>query len=252
MRCSRKPLAWKDSAELSLKTEEERLARYREQMGKCKIYSPQNGMVAYFVEGDHWGGQSAAIKAGTAVRERQQLMSIPDLSHMQVKTAVHESVVDRVKPGLEATIRLDAFPDRVYRGKVESVAVLPDAGNWLSSDTKVYETIVTIDQEVEQLKPGMTAVVEIHMDYLTNVLCVPVQAIVQRRKDTWCYVADGSGLKRQDVKLGQTNDKFVEICEGLNEGDRLVLNPSAVLGEAAEEQHQIGPEAKSPDADAVE
>ena len=146
-------------------TEEERLARYREQLDKCKIYSPQDGMVAYYVEAIT-GDNPSTIKAGTAVRNRQPLMSIPDLTHMQVKTAVHESVVDRVKPGLTADIRLDAFPDRVYHGTVESVAVLPDPGNWLSSDTKVYETIVTIDEEVEQLKPGMTAVVEIHMDYL--------------------------------------------------------------------------------------
>ncbi len=244
--------AWKESAELSLKREEERLSRYREQLGKCKIYSPQNGMVAYYVEGGRWGGQSALIKAGTAVRERQPLMSIPDLSRMRVKTAVHESVVDRVRPGLEATIRLDAFPDRIYRGTVESVAVLPDPGNWLSSDTKVYETIVTIDQEVEQLKPGMTAVVEIHMNYLANVLCVPVQAIVQRRDASWCYVAERGQLRRQDVTLGQTNDKFVEICEGLQEGDQLVLNPSAVVGEGPEQQQAISPEAKNADVEAIE
>jgi HlyD family secretion protein len=244
--------AWKDSAQLSLKTEEERLVRYREQLGKCKIYSPQNGMVAYYVEDRHWGGQSAVIKAGTALRERQPLMSIPNLSRMQVKMAVHESVVDRVKPGLTGTIRLDAFPDRVYRGTVESVAVLPDPGNWLSSDTKVYETIVTIDQEVEQLKPGMTAVTEIHMDYLPNVLCVPVQAIVQQRSETWCYIADGGLLTRRDLKLGQTNDKFVEVREGLQEGDQLVLNPAAVLGDVADKQDAIGPETKSPDVEAVE
>ncbi len=244
--------AWKESAELSLQREEERLARYRRQLEKCKIYAPQNGMVAYYVEDRPWGGQSGPIKPGTAVRERQPLMSIPDLSHMQVKTAIHESVVDRVRPGLQATIRLDAFPDRVYQGTIKSVAVLPDAGNWLSSDTKVYETIVTIDQEVDHLKPGMTAVVEIHMDYLPDVLCVPVQAIVQRRDDTWCYLGEGSSLRRQDVKLGPTNDKFVQVREGLQEGDPVVLNPSAILNETPEEQHAIGPNATSEDTDVVE
>lgn len=237
-------LAWKESAQMSLDREEERLARYREQLKKCKIYSPQSGMVAYTME-DQFRGQAAPIKAGTAVRERQPLMSIPDLSRMQVKTSIHESVVDRVKPGLATTIRLDAFPDRTYQGTVESVAVLPDAGNWLSADTKVYETIVTIDQEVEHLKPGMTAVAEIHIDYLSNVLSVPVQAIVQRGNNTWCYVAEAGRLRRQDVTLGQTNDKFVQVCDGLNQGDQLVLNPSAVLGDAAEEPHSIGPDAQS-------
>ena len=52
--------AWKDSAELSLKREEERLARYREQLEKCKIYAPQDGMVAYYTEANRWG-QSRAL-----------------------------------------------------------------------------------------------------------------------------------------------------------------------------------------------
>jgi HlyD family secretion protein len=243
--------AWKEAADVSLKREEERLTRYRQQLEKCKIYSPQDGMVAYFADSRPWV-QSAPIKAGVAVRERQPLMSIPDLSHMQVKTSVHESVVDQVKPKLTATVRVDAFPDRVYEGTVESVAVLPDPGNWLSSDTKVYETIVRIDQEVRQIKPGMTAVVEIHMDYLENVLCVPVQAIVQRRSQTWCYVAENGRLRRQDVTLGQTNDKFVQVCEGLQEGDQLVLNPSAIVGEASEGQPAIGPDVKNGDNTAIE
>ncbi len=182
--------AWKESADLSLKRKKN---GWRAIASNWKSARSTRRKTAWWLitwKATARVDNSSTIKAGTAVRERQQLMSIPDLSRMQVKTAVHESVVDRVKPGLETTIRLDAFPDRVYHGQVESVAVLPDPGNWLSSDTKVYETIVTIDEEVEQLKPGMTAVAEIHIDYLKNILCVPVQAIVQRRNDTWCYVAD--------------------------------------------------------------
>ena len=222
--------AWKDSAELSLKREEERLARYREQLEKCKIYAPQDGMVAYHVDANRWG-QSTSIAEGVPVRNQQQLMSIPDLTHMQVNTAVHESVVDRVKVGISATIRVDAFPDRIYRGVVESVAVLPDPGGWLSSDTKVYQTTVTLDEEVTGLKPGMTAVVELHIDHLQNVLAVPVQAIVQRRDENWCYVADNGRVRQQPVKLGQTNDKFVEIVEGLQEGEQIVLNSASILRE---------------------
>ena len=57
--------AWKDSAELSLKREEERLTRYREQLEKCKIYAPQDGMVAYHVDANRWG-QSSHDRRGSA------------------------------------------------------------------------------------------------------------------------------------------------------------------------------------------
>ncbi len=223
-----------DSAEASLEREEERLARYKEQVANCKLYAPQSGMVAYHVEASRWGG-SSSIAEGMAIRDRQPILSIPSLRYMQVKTAVHESTVDRVKMGMPVTVRLDAFPDRQYDGTISSVAVLPDPGGWLSSDTKVYTTIISIDQEldpdVDRLKPGMTAVAEIHIDYLDKVLCVPTQALVQRGDSTWCYVVRKGMPTRCQVVVGDTNDKFVEIRSGLTRGDQVVLNPSAILGD---------------------
>ena len=142
------------------------------------------------------------------------------------------------------------FADRVYHGTVESVAVLPDPGNWLSSDTKVYETIVTIDQEVEQTEAG-------HDRRRGNPHGLPEQRPVRAGAGD-CPAAQmtpgatsrtSGRLRRQDVELGQTNDKFVQVCKGLNEGDQLVLNPSAILSEAPDEQRPIGPDVKSQDAE---
>ena len=216
-----------DSADRALAKEVELLERYRQQLEKCKIYAPQDGMVAYHVEGAVVGG-STSIAEGVAVRDRQPLLTLPDLKRMQVKTAVHESVVDQVRAGQRATVRLDAYPELVYEATVESVAVLPDPGGWMSSDTKVYETIVTIDEDVNRLKPGMTAVVEIHIDHLTDVLCAPVQALVQRGHSTWCYVARDGEIEQRFVEQGRTNDKFIEIRAGLSQGEVVVLNPSVI------------------------
>jgi len=217
-----------------LKKEEERLARYREQVKKCKIYAPQDGMVAYAVSRSRY--YSVEIREGAPVRPQQKILELPNLSKMQVKTAVHESVLDQIKPGLKATIRVEPFPDRIYQGTVESVGVLPDQGGYFGSDTKVYETIVTLDDEVEQLKPGMTAVAEIHVDRLEDVLSVPVQAVVQIGRQTWCYVDNAGRVERRDIELGRTNDKFVEILKGLDQGMRVVLNPMAIIDEAEQKE----------------
>ena len=218
-----------DAAQESLTKETELLARYKDQLEKCKIFAPQDGMIAYA------SGQSRyreEIRPGAAVRRRQPIMNLPNLKRMQVKTSVHESVLDQIKKGLNVSIRVDAFPDRHYQGSVQSVAVLPDQGGWFSSDTKVYPTVVTIDEDVEQLKPGMTAVVEIHVDYLKNVIAVPIQAVMQVEDETWCYVDAGGQPERRCIQVGKTNDKFVEIRDGIREGERVVLNPAAVM-----EQH---------------
>ncbi len=222
--------AAKESADRAYEKEKERFERYKSQLEKCKIYAPQDGMVAYASDDGH-GNRGAVIAQGAFIRQRQEILSIPNLSRAQVNTAVHESVLDQVKPGLPAVIRVDAFADRTYKGTVKSVAVLPDQGGWLASDTKVYKTIVTIDQEVTQLKPGMTAVVEIDIEQLTQVLTVPIQAIVQRADKNWCYIRVNDQLEKREITLGKTNDKFVEIKQGLQDGDVVVLNPMSLVDE---------------------
>jgi RND family efflux transporter MFP subunit len=244
-------LAQADAARLAarqaLVKEREKLDKYQAQLSKCKIYAPHDGMAAYYVERDR-SSRSSAIGEGAFVYERQRLLTLPDLSVMQVRTAVHESVLDQVREGLPTTIKVDAFPDRTYSGTIKSVAVLPDQGGWLSSDIKIYETLVTIDEEVSGLKPGMTAVVEIHVDRLEDVLSVPVQAIVQIGRESWCYVAASGDAERRMVTLGRSNDKFVEIREGLKEGERVVLNPMALADEGLEEGRSIAPDSEDPES----
>jgi len=222
--------AARDAANEFLTKAEERLARYQKQIELCTILAPQDGMVAYATPDRYYGEE---IREGATVRPRQKILSLPNLSKMQVKTSVHESVLDQVKPGLSVGIRVDAFPDRLHPGTVQSVAVLPEQGGYFGSDTKVYQTIITIDEPVERLKPGMTAVADIHVDRLENVLTVPVQAIVQVGKESTCYVAESADAapQRRVVKLGRTNDKLVQILDGVGPGQRVVLNPMAIAEE---------------------
>lgn len=228
--------AAKNAAERSLKKEEERKARYQKSIEKCKVYAPQDGMVAYATASN----RRREIAAGALAYERQHLLSLPNLEKMQVKTAVHESVLEYVQEGLPARVTIDAFPDLQYEGTVTSVAVLPDPGGWMSSDTKVYETIVQIDDEVQRLKPGMTAVVEILVDRLEGVLGIPVQAVVQENKQTWCYVENDRSVERREVQLGQTNNMYVEVTEGLTVGDRIVLNPNVLAEESEVAEDAVG------------
>ena len=60
----------------------------------------------------------------------------------------------------------------------------------------------------------------------------------QIEDDTWCYVRSTGGVERRLIKLGRSNDKFVEIREGLTEGDEVVLNPTAVTDDEASEREE--------------
>jgi RND family efflux transporter MFP subunit len=233
-----------EAADEALKKEEELLARYQLAVENCTIHSPADGMVAYAEPLSRYYGH---IRQGSPVRPRQKIITLPSLDKMQVKTSVHESMLDRVHPGLSATVRIDAFPEQSYSSTVQSVAVLPDQSGWTSADTKIYETIVVIDEQVEQLKPGMSAVVDIHVDRLANVLSIPVQAVVQVESDTWCYVDRSGRIERRTIELGRTNDHFVEIRAGLDEGDKVVLNPMAVFDESQQEEQDAAPDEEPPE-----
>lgn len=203
----------------SLKKEEERLARYTEQLAACKIYAPEDGMVAYATS------RSTEIREGVPVRFRQHLLSLPSLNEMQVQTAVHESDLDQIRPGLKARVTVDAFPDMEYVGTVQSIAVLPQQDSWRGSGTKVYSTVVTIDDRVEQLKPGMTAVTEIMIESVEDALVVPLQAVVEREEQAYVLVRADESLVPRKVTVGCDNDSVVQITDGISGDDAVALNP---------------------------
>ncbi len=210
-----------------LAKEEERLKRLERQLANCKIYAPQDGMVAYAPPAS---SRDAEIAEGTAVRLRQHIFSIPNLRQMQVETSIHESSLDRIQPGLKVNVTVDAFADRSYTGTVKSVAVLPERSYY--SDTQKYKTVITIDEDVYQLKPGMTAVSEVKVDYLPNVNAVPIQAVVQRAGQNWLYVTQGNQVERRRVALGISNDQYVVVNKGVETGELVVLNPASLIDES--------------------
>ncbi len=215
-----------DEANKALKKEEERFTRYETQLTKCEIKAPASGMLAYSVPKSRYYSE---IREGAQIRPKQAMFTIPNLKKMQVKTSVHESVLGQVQPGLPATIRVDVKSGTAYAGSVLSVAVLPEQDRYRSSDTKVYETVVTIDEEVDAIKPGMTAVVEIHVASLSNVITVPVTSIIQIGNQSWCFIKDGSGHKEVQIELGMTNERFVEVKSGLKPDQEVVINPDSLI-----------------------
>src|SRR5205085_1580014 len=85
------------------------------------------------------------------------------------------------------------------------------------------------------LKPGMTAVVEILIDDRNNVLTVPVEAVVEQGGKFYSWIVSGPRTERRPLVLGVTNNRFIEVRDGLADGERVLRNPRAVVPEAREE-----------------
>jgi RND family efflux transporter MFP subunit len=189
-----------------------------------------------------YGGEER-IREGATVRERQSIITIPDMTKMSVRVKIHESYIKKVKKGQKARITVDAFPDKVLDGEVTQVGVLPDSQNmWMNPDLKVYLTTVTIQGTNDWLKPGMSAKVEIFVSRLADVVYVPVQAVSAVDGKQVCYLASGHKPEQRTVEVGEFNDEFIEIKSGLKEGDKVLLRAAETSGPQKTDDKKEQPE----------
>lgn len=212
--------------ENSYKLEQSKLALIEAQIKKCRVVSPVAGKVVY---ANQTGGRSSSeviIQEGAMIRERQSVIRIPDMQNMQVTAKINETRVGYIREGMEATVRLDAFPDLEMRGRVTRVDDLPIPMSFFSAQVKQYNTYVHIDNPPEGLiRPGLTAKVEIHVENLEDAIAVPVVSVIEHLGEYYCFVKEGGKVVARWVAIGSSNDTSVVIREGLQAGDLLVQNP---------------------------
>ncbi len=199
----------------------DKLEKLKEQRENLKIYAPGPGMVVYHRSGRYWDPQR--IEVGSTVHERQVLIDLPDPSVMQIEVKINESQMDKVEPDLPATAEVDRIPGVRFTGSVTKIGVLADAQHrWLNPNLKEYTNEITLDQAHPDLKPGMSATVEILITQLEDVLAVPVQCIFTKGGHSFVFLAD-SDEDYREVKLGLASTEYVEVKEGLSPGDKVLL-----------------------------
>jgi RND family efflux transporter MFP subunit len=208
--------------------EKHQLERVRKQLEFAVVKAPEDGILVY-AQARVWDPNSR-IQIGGMVSFQQPLFHLPELDRMQVKVRVHESKVKKLKVDQKAEIRVEAYQNKVMHGTVKSVATLADSEYaWRRGGVKEYETIVTIDDLPSDaaLKPGMTAEVSIKVNHFSDVIRVPVQAITEIEGQHFAYVVGPAGVERREVTVGESNEKYVQIATGMEEGERVSLDARA-------------------------
>jgi HlyD family secretion protein len=219
------------TSQRALELTQEKLKELKQQLENSRIKAPQDGLVVYASSGFGDRGQML-IEEGAQVRQRQEIIKLPDVSQMIVEIRVHESHVLQIRPGLEAYVTIDSIPDRRFKSKVTKVAVLPNSQDrWMNPNLKVYSTDVLIEDELPDLKPGASARAEIIVTNLVNALTIPLQSVTTVKGKQVCYVQQGTELVAVPVSVGNFNDQFIEIRSGLKEGDHVALTPPASASE---------------------
>ncbi len=210
----------------ALDLQRQRLQEMKEQLALTTINAPQDGLVVYASGSSTSSG--ILIEQGATVRQKQELLKLPDVTQMMIEVKVHESHVRQVKPNLGAYITIDSLPDQQFTGVVKKIAVLPDtASRYYNPNMKVYATEVWINESLSDIKPGVSGRAEIVVTNLQQVLTVPIQAVTTVKGQQVCFVLREEKDMPVPVEVGMFNDRMIEIHKGLAEGDRVLLSALA-------------------------
>ncbi len=226
--------------EASFQLEKNRKEKLERMLAGSVIYATKPGLVVYAdTSGGRWSSGDP-IQEGTTIRENQTILTIPNLNTLAARVNVHETDIEKVKVGQKARITVEALQGSSLTGKVERISPMASSENrWLNPDVIVYETDIALDQAMPGLTPGMSATAEIIVAELKNVVYVPLSAVTTYRGQRVCWVKRPDGEPElREIEAGYFTEKFVEVREGLREGELVYLAPPREL-----EEEQPGEEA---------
>ncbi len=195
------------------------------------LRAPKEGLV---VLREIWKGTGMGkVQEGDQVWPGYPILEIPDLSAMEIKMHLNEVDVSKVKPGQEALISIDAFPDKVFSGKVERVASMATKKDW-DAKIKTFETIVSLNEMDPRMRPGMTCMADIIIKKIPDVVSVPIDSVFEREGKTIVYVIGSRSFKKKEVTLGERNTTHIIVKQGLSPGDKIALRDPFAGPEAEE------------------
>ncbi len=199
------------------------MAFLQDQLASCTIVAERPGLVVYGDGSGSWDPDEV-IREGAKVRQRQAIITIPDMRYMALEVKIHESKVKRVKKGMPVTISADAEPDRTLEGVVENVSVLPDSENErFNPDQKVYKTRIAIKGINDWVKPGMAAMADILIREIEDTIIIPVQAVFTHRNQQAVIVSTDGGPELRRVEVEDYNNRFAAVRSGVQEDEVVYL-----------------------------
>ncbi len=249
-----------EASEHAVAQAEAGLAEAREQLRKTTIVAPMSGRVTRL---NIRQGETAII--GTMNNPGSLLLTIADLTEMEARVRVGETDIPSVKVGDSATVRIDAYPDKAFTGRVTRIANsavnAPSTRNQSSSATQQaqaidFEVIVAIDDPSAELRPDLTATADIITAQRKQVLTVPIIAVTVRDAEGKRFQMGAEGGNPEEtpeevegvfvfrdgvaewtpVEVGIVGDWYFEVISGLSGGESVIAGPYATIRELEDGQ----------------
>ncbi len=222
-------VAQKESARLGIRLDLQRkeaeLATLRRDLERLRLHAPVAGFVVYGNPNDNpWHSRSddLVLKEGAKVYPRRTLMTIPDLSVFKIAMQINERDIGKVKLGQATAIEAAALPGMAFAGAIDRIAQMASPQRqWYPQDNS-FEVESTVSPHEPRIKPGMKCKVAILVEEVQDVLVLPRVALHERDGAFHCLRPTQPPAERP-VRIGRSNDEFVEILEGVSAGDSVLL-----------------------------
>jgi HlyD family secretion protein len=215
------------------------VAGARDTLSKTTILAPISGIVTRLPVEE---GEVAVI--GTMNNPGTVLMTISDMSVVEAVMEVDETDIPSVKVGQQATVAVDAYPNKSFSGVVTEVGSSPIVRTGSTGNEAInFEVKVQLQNPPAEIRPGFSCSAEIHTGFRAKAVTVPIQALVVRDKEQGPRGSGKSqeeeGVYKYDSKTGQihftpvttgiTGESSIEIVRGLDPGAEIVTGPFKAL-----------------------
>jgi HlyD family secretion protein len=249
------------SAEFNVESSEANLKELKTNLSRTTIKAPVSGIISSL------SVEQGERVVGTIQMTGTEMMRIANLNTMEVQVDVSENDIIRVNMNDDVDIEVDAYLDKIFKGKVTEIAnSASNTGNAVALNTdQVTNFVVKIRMESESysdlvtktsqypFRPGMSAAVDIYTDEVADAISVPIQAVTAREVEDEddknkkkeqefeeiVFVHQADTVAAKVVKTGIQNDEFIQILNGLDVGEEVVTGPYAAISNKLEDGSDV-------------
>ena len=253
------------------------LTQARENLRKTNIFAPTSGIISQL------NVKLGERVVGTAQMAGTEVLTIADLGRIEVRVDVSETDITKVKIGDTTIIEADAYRNRKFTGTVSKISVSSKSSGLQQASTDQvtnytvhililpgsYADLIANAPGKFPFKPGMSASVEIQTRREQNIISIPVNAVTTRdypdsikkkadqsiddvRQVVFVYDAKSGQVSLRDVKTGIQDNQYIQVTEGLKEGEEVVTAPYGSIARTLKEKSKVTPVAKDKLFDAKE
>ena len=245
------------------------LKESNESLNKTAMYAPMDGTVSKL------NVELGERVLGSGFSQGTDLMTVADLSKMEAIVDVDENDVVLVSIGDTAKVELDAFKNIIYKGNVTQIAnSAKTTGAGTQQEVVNFAIKIALNDFNAQVRPGMSCNTDIEVETKNNVLAIPIQSVTARSEEEpgaeqaaaggesnfgkvskkkqskpkeVVFVMNKDTVDMKEVKIGISDNEFIEVISGLKEGDQVVSGPYRAISSELKDKGKVKLEAKPKD-----